>query len=241
VVLDQAVYLFDADPDLAEALDEASRKAAHGYAIARVAHVDVGRWEPEREWTAADGILGLLVLDGLLTRDVRVASRTATELLGAGDILRPWDRFDDESQGEAAVWRVHKPLRLAILDRRLLLVAAQWPAFGDALFRRTFIRARSLAVHLAMNQLTGVDRRLHLLLWDAARRWGRVTPSGVRVRLPLTHRTLGQIVGASRPSVSLALGELAARGEVRREGDEWLLRHDPPPMEPQPAASGDEP
>jgi CRP/FNR family transcriptional regulator, cyclic AMP receptor protein len=227
VVPEQSVHLFDADPDLGDALDDASRRIAHRYAVARLAHVAPGAWAAEAEWTAADEILGLLVLDGLLTRDVHVGRRTASELLGSGDILRPWERFDEELEGRPAVWRAHEPVRMAILDRRLLLVAAEWPAFGDALFQRMTRRSRALAVNLAINQVTGIDRRLLFLFWDAARRWGRVTPEGVRVRLPLTHQTLGQIVGASRPSVSLGLGELADRGELRREGDEWVLRNDP--------------
>ena len=69
-----------------------------------------------------------------------------------------------------------------------------------------------------------LDRSVYLF---DARRWTRVTSDGVRVRLPLTHQTLGQIVGACRPTVSLALGQLSARGEVRRQGDEWVLRNDP--------------
>ena len=65
-----------------------------------------------------------------------------------------------------------------------------------------------------MSQQRGIDRRLLVLFWEAANRWGRVTPDGVRVRLPLTHQTLGHLVGSRRPSVSVALGALAARGEL---------------------------
>ena len=36
------------------------------------------------------------------------------------------------------------------------------------------------------------------------------------VPLALTHRLLGQLVGARRPTVSTALGELAERGELVR-------------------------
>ena len=54
---------------------------------------------------------------------------------------------------------------------------------------------------------------------------------GVRVRLPLTHQTLGHLVGSRRPSVSVALGALAARGELVRDGNEWLLRGPPPALD----------
>jgi hypothetical protein len=52
------------------------------------------------------------------------------------------------------------------------------------------------------------------------------------VPLALTHRILGQLVGARRPTVSTALSELAEREElVRRPDGSWLLRGDPPDAE----------
>jgi CRP-like cAMP-binding protein len=56
--------------------------------------------------------------------------------------------------------------------------------------------------------------RLTLLLWHLAGRWGRVEPGGIRLALPLTHRLLGRLVGAERPSVSHALTRLAHSGLV---------------------------
>jgi hypothetical protein len=67
----------------------------------------------------------------------------SAELLGPGDVLRPWHR--DEVHPEVEVsWRAHEPLSLAVLDRRLMLVAAKWPVLGEALFdARCAGRARS--------------------------------------------------------------------------------------------------
>jgi CRP/FNR family cyclic AMP-dependent transcriptional regulator len=59
-----------------------------------------------------------------------------------------------------------------------------------------------------------------------------VSGDGVIVPLALTHRILGQLVGARRPTVSTALSELAERGElVRRADGSWLLRGEPPDAE----------
>jgi hypothetical protein len=89
-----------------------------------------------------------------------------------------------------------------------------------------------LATTQAISQLTRVDRRLKALFWHLAERWGRVSGDGVIVPLALTHRILGQLVGARRPTVSTALSELADRGElVRRPDGSWLLRGDPPDAE----------
>ena len=63
-------------------------------------------------------------------------------------------------------------------------------------------------------RLTRVERRLKALFWHLAERWGRVSGDGVIVPLALTHRILGQLVGARRPTVSTALSELAERAGV---------------------------
>ena len=61
--------------------------------------------------------------------------------------------------------------------------------------------------------------RLTLLLWHLAGRWGRVEHGGIRLALPLTHRLLGRLVGAERPSVSHALSRLSQAGLVtNRDG-----------------------
>ena len=87
-----------------------------------------------------------------------------------------------------------------------------------------------------------MDRRLKALFWHLAERWGRVSGDGVIVPLALTHRILGQLVGARRPTVSTALTELAEREELTRRPDgSWLLRGDPPDAESlarKPAAGG---
>jgi len=51
-----------------------------------------------------------------------------------------------------------------------------------------------------------------------------VGPDGVIVGLKLSHRMLGALVGARRPTISTALAALAADGRVLRRADGfWLL------------------
>ena len=77
----------------------------------------------------------------------------------------------------------------------------------------------------AIAHVTRVDDRLLALLWCLAERWGRVVPDGVLISLRLSHRTLAGMVGARLPSVTTALGQLMARGDLERRPDgEWLLR-----------------
>jgi Crp-like helix-turn-helix protein len=46
------------------------------------------------------------------------------------------------------------------------------------------------------------------------------------VPIALTHATLGRLIGARRPTVSLALKDLASRGLLERRSDgAWILSH----------------
>lgn len=65
------------------------------------------------------------------------------------------------------------------------------------------------------------------LIWQLAESWGRVTPAGTRVPLSLSHEVLGGLVGARRPTVTLALSKLAKQGSLIRQGDEWLILEPP--------------
>ena len=87
-----------------------------------------------------------------------------------------------------------------------------WPQLGLELFNRGTRRAHHLAVALAIAHHQRVDDRLLLSLWHLAERWGRVHPDGIVLPLPLSHQRLADLVGASRPTVTTALGELSATG-----------------------------
>ena len=67
---------------------------------------------------ATEPALGLLVLDGLLLRTVRLERRACPELTGAGDLLRPWDAADDPTSIGTATWEAVVPTTIAVLDAR---------------------------------------------------------------------------------------------------------------------------
>jgi CRP/FNR family transcriptional regulator, cyclic AMP receptor protein len=72
-----------------------------------------------------------------------------------------------------------------------------------------------------------VEERILGLLGHFAARWGRVTAAGITLALPLTHEALGILIGARRPTVSLALKALADEGRLTRLADgAWLLAAD---------------
>jgi hypothetical protein len=182
-------------------------------------------------WTVgSEDLLGLLVIDGLLIRSVQVAERRCGELVGPGAILRPWDHFGNYAPLPFEVrWRVVNPVKLAMLDRRLVTMSARWPVLMHAFVRRAVGRSHSLALNVAIHSLQHVELRLLVLFWHLADRFGRVTPEGTVVPLALTHEDVAELVGAQRPSVSARLSALSARGELVRRADRtWLLPGDPP-------------
>jgi CRP/FNR family cyclic AMP-dependent transcriptional regulator len=222
------VRLLDADPELGERLaPEQSAHATHQL-VAEVLRVPTGRWDAAGATDPNAHPLGLLILDGLLLRDLDLGRRASTEVLGFGDVLRPWDA--DSAQSDlpfVARWSVLEPLKLAILDERFLASAVRYPPVIDAIFARAARRHRGLSVRLVINQLVRLEDRLLLALWTLAERWGRVTPDGVLVPMGLTHSALARLVGARRPSVTSALGDLAGNRLLERTEDGWLLRGDP--------------
>jgi DNA-binding transcriptional ArsR family regulator len=224
------VRVLDVDPELGYRLDHEERAAARRYAVAEVTALDPGPWPEASESPDEGAQVGLLVLDGLLVHDLRLGSGACAELLGAGDLLRPWDEHHAQAMaGWSESWRVLEPTRLAVLDRRFATVASRWPALLDVIMRRSVMRARAAAFLRAVTHLTRVDDRLLVLMWFLAERWGRVRPEGVVVPLKLTHQLLAALVGAKRPSVTTALGELTTAGLIERRDDgSWLLHGEPP-------------
>lgn len=222
----RAIAVLDADPDLGSQIAEPALDEARRVAVARALEVEGHRWEPgELEGTPDSGWLGLLVTKGVLIRRVAVASRLSCELLGQGDVLRPWDEGADYGPLEVQVdWLVLTPVQMAVLDRGFSVRVARWPSISDELIRRVAARARYLAITAAVTHIPRTHVRLLFTFWLLATRWGVVTAGGVAVRLPLTHQVLAMLIGSHRPSVTTALKLLDQDGLVVREGRErWLI------------------
>jgi CRP/FNR family cyclic AMP-dependent transcriptional regulator len=220
--------VLEEDPDLYDCVPESDRTRAALEGVAPVETHDLGVWdEPGDE---SDGY-GLLVLDGMLARRVTLGRFDCTELLGQGDLLRPWSFAGSASSSvpSKVTWNVVEPVRLAALDRRFALAVAPWPEVSASLMDRIVQRARWLAFQLAVCHVVRVDTRLLLMMWHFADRWGRMTRDGARVNLPVTHSVLASVVGARRPSVTTALGRLQGQGLIERLPDgSWLLHGAPP-------------
>jgi hypothetical protein len=218
------VSILDVDPDLAERVPDGRMAAARRAGLVRVERLGTGGWEPPGPAAGAEGF-GLLVLSGFLVRRVGREGRFGAELLGPGDLLRPWQTPGRvASRPFESAWQTIAAAELAILDDDFVERISPYPQIAVRLVDRAILRSRHLALELAIIQQRRVDQRLRMLFWHLADRWGHVTGHGVRVVAPLTHALLAELVAARRPTVSAALGELAEAGEIVRAGDEWILR-----------------
>jgi len=226
--------LLDLDPDLGLLLPEDRRELCRRELLVEPSRLPRGPWSAGGERPDPEHP-GLLLIEGVIAREVVVSDTISTELLGPGDVVRPWSLQAAPAMLQAEIrWSVLTESRVALLDRRFGAQLGDWPEIAVALLDRLNERAHRLALTQAISQLNRVDRRLLSLFWHLAERWGRITTEGVAIPLTLSHRMLGQLVGARRPTVSTAIGELAARGELVRRGDgSWLL-----PGEPVGAPSG---
>ena len=225
----ETVCLLDALPDAVRNMSDGDVERARGELMAPVIARPEGDWDTPVEEIFDPLAMGLLVIDGLLARHVRLGETRTTELVGPGDILRPPD-LEGEPQFPAGIeFSVLEPARLALLDREVTAAVCRWQPVVTSIVTAAARRSFGLAELLALSHLRRVDARLIVLFWQLAYRFGRVQSSGVSVPLRLTHETLGRVVGAQRPSVTTALNQLEAAGRLsRRDGGGWLLHGEPP-------------
>jgi CRP/FNR family transcriptional regulator, cyclic AMP receptor protein len=205
----RAPRVFEHDPDLLAGLDPATARIARQRCVADSAIVDCGRWRPPTQARLGHGAIGLLVLDGLITRTVRPEGTESPELIGEGDLLRPWDV--DPIEGSLDLqpeWRVLQRATVAILDERFARRACCAPAVVSALLSRTMRRSRGLAFQLAIAHLRNAEARVRLLFWHLAERWGRVTASR-RGRPPGAHSRHGCQAGVHAPADRLGQAHAA--------------------------------
>lgn len=224
------IAVFDYDPDLLEGLDALSAGHLRTRVMARRGRVEAGLWRPAFAAAETEGHLGLLVIDGMLIRTVHLGVRECSEVVGPGDLIRPWDREEPApAANDASTWRALRPVTFAALDAAFARRVAGWPTITAQLLARTTRRARLLAYQATIAHVRHAETRVLLALWHLAGRWGRVTHDGVRLPIPLTHQMLAQIAGLERPTVSAAVSHLTAAGLVSRTpGGGWMLHGDPP-------------
>lgn len=210
------VRLVDAEPSLAEGLSPEELDFARRHLVVPAISIAPGRWEPGAELGEA---MAVLVLDGMLLRDGITAGRPDVLCFGPGDFIDPRLLVDP-----SGTWKVLDAAEVALLDSRVVAVARRCPELFGRLVQRLFDGHAEQHVLAAVRSLPRVEERILALLGHHASRWGRVTRDGITLVFPVTHELLGRLVGARRPTVSLALSELRDQRLLGRLPDgRWLL------------------
>ncbi|MGI8863040.1 MAG: hypothetical protein ACR2JH_01350 [Solirubrobacteraceae bacterium] len=221
------IQLLRADPDLAEHMRPDAREQATDLVRVRVFRVPKGIWQPPE---IDHGTTGLLVLEGLMVRTLRLGPVSSSEVVGPTDIIRPWEKDLIPSVLPAlADWRVLHEARVALLDARATALIWRWPELASAVAGRLLRRSRSLAYVMAAQQFVRVEDRLLAALWHLASMWGRVTPEGTVVPFRLTHEMLANIIGARRPTTTIAIGSLSQQERLIRNADRCYVLLGAPP------------
>jgi hypothetical protein len=219
------VELLAADPELASELSHTVVCAARGALLTHELRLPAGPWDPADPAVAGLSPVGALLVEGYLMCETELAGRITSQLFGCDDLLWPWR----QRAGTAAQtgWLALTASRLVLIEFELLEALREWPSITAALLDRCAAQFERATRQLAISQQARIETRLLAMLWHLARRWGRVAPEGVVLPMPLTHDVLGRLVGARRPTVSLAVKWLSETGSLSRRSDgTWLVSAD---------------
>ena len=236
------VNLLNADPEIGRRIGRADIETACRAATARTVSLPRGIFWPHERFPDEHGTLGMLVLDGMLLRGVAVTDRPTIEVLGRGDLFRPFEvNADSDAMVPAEVrWWALRPATIAVLDAGFTRRMSEYPGVITELVARLSRRSTASSLRLATAQEPRLSVRLHRTLWQLANRFGEQQADGMLLRVPLCHTLLSWLVGARRPAMSRAVNELERAGRLARmpDGCLWLGRQRPEGF-PDPALERD--
>lgn len=221
-----SVRLLQVEPDIGSLLSSEERRTAEAELV--VPTLSFGRGAADvLEQIDSTSAFAAMTIEGILTQELRLGDQLGTRLLGPGDIVqRDVDALPMVLNSARFV--AATPAQIALLGDEFLLATRRWPRLLTGLLARGKQQADRLAAQLVICQLPRVDQRVLAMMWLLAESWGRVTSAGTRLSMSLTHDVLGALVGARRPTITLALRELTERGAIARQDHGWLLLQEPP-------------
>ena len=220
----QRVSLIRVWPDIAAGLPPGERRVAEQALVApllRARDEDLAGVFA----TQAEGVSDFAVVEGVVLKETILATRSALEVLGPGDVLaRPLSAMRQAVARAESRYLALGDAAIAPLGTPFKRVAARWVQVADFLQAQLAEQAHRASMHLAMLHQSRAEDRILALFTDLAERFGRVTPEGIVIDLPLTHDLIGRLTASRRPTVSLALLALDDAGALsRRDDGSWKL------------------
>jgi CRP-like cAMP-binding protein len=210
------VRLLDVEPDLAAGLNGAELEAVRSSLVVPLFAVRQNTAPPHLLPTDA---IATIVVDGLLVCERETYGRPAAQVFGPGDMVDP-----EQLRDGAAAWRALTDAEIVVLGERYVQTGRRCPQLLRTLAARLLQGCDELQLRAAIVAMPRVEDRLLAMLASFATRWGHITPQGLTLDLPVTHLLLGRLVGARRPTISLALATLREQHLLAREdGGPWIL------------------
>jgi CRP/FNR family cyclic AMP-dependent transcriptional regulator len=217
--------LLDLEPDLLQFVSGEDRTPLEPVRLA-VIPMPEGQPLGLTDFLESRGAIGAVVQTGMLLHDLQLGTQPGVRVLGPGEVLSLREAPASPLLA-ASTYRATSDTTLVLLRDDFLLAARRAPGLMIGVQARLAEQIERLATQLVICQVPRVEDRLLAMLWLLAESWGRVTPSGTTLPLSLTHELLGAMIGARRPTVTLALGELAERGALVHQDRGWLLLERP--------------
>jgi CRP-like cAMP-binding protein len=212
------------DPDFLRFVAEDEREQAGAVTLPAI-DLEEGQFDAGALLSRFDASCGVLV-SGMVHRQIRLDEQVALRVLGPGAVIMGLDVPSSEVIASSE-WAAAGTARLAVIGQHFMRAGSRWPELHRNLLARFADQNEQLGTQLALCQLPRVEDRLLGMLWLLAESWGKVTSAGTLLPLHFTHEALGAMVGARRPTVTLALGELADSGAVVQRDGGWLLLQPP--------------
>lgn len=221
------VHVLDAQPELAAHLGAEHWAAARRSTTVPAVTVPAGPWDPATACATGRQPFATLVVSGLIARTVDIGNHPGLELYGPGDVIGS-STLSQSAMPAGESWTVTTPTRVGIFDDEFLVATRRWPRLVTGVFDQMQRQRDRLVLQLVIAEQPRVEDRLLALFWLLSEQYGHVSAEGVVVGLRLTHEALGRLIGAQRPTVTLALKALRGRGSVQRRPDgSWLLTQQP--------------
>ncbi len=131
----------------------------------------------------------------------------------AGELFGELSAFDGSQRNEYA--ETTEKTVVVLLPRHVMQdVMAQNPSVSMKLTRLFGLRLRRVERRLkSLLFRSSRDRLIHLLL-ELAERYGQPNAEGMVIRQKISHQDMASIIGATRETVTITLGELQTEGVV---------------------------
>jgi CRP-like cAMP-binding protein len=143
-------------------------------------------------------------------------------LIDPGELFGELALFDAAARQELAETLEPSSL-VALPGEAVVQLLNRHPTLSVGITRLVGLRRRRIEQRLRNLVFQPLRSRLIHLLHELVERYGRPTPEGTLIDVRLSHQNLAAIVGSSRESVTLGLGDLTSEGLLRRSGRRLIV------------------